>query len=210
MDVASQNWLVALALGIIAGGLIGWVFGHKMKQGPAKVLTTPLALQSGPTSKVLIVIGLVLVALSFAIGIWQGVAAVVLAYITNTIVGGRVMHDENGGLGKAIKITVIFLLVVCLPFGGYQYYKFNRAPSEQDRLAYIYDCDEYITNVIYKGKDRDTAKAVCGCLWPDLVGRYKSIGMINEKARDNGKVSIGDSDVNAMSITCLKDYQNRD
>lgn len=208
MDVASQDWLTAIAFGIVAGGLIGWVFGHKMKQGPSKVLTTPLALQDGPTSIVIILIGLGLIGLSFTIGIWQGVVAIVLAYITNTVVGSKVMHDENGGLGKAIKTTAILLMVVCLPFGGYQYYQYNQAPNEQDRLAFIYECDEYMTNEVYEGKYRDTAKAVCGCLWPDLVGRYQSIGKINDKARDNDKVSIGDSDVNAMAGTCLDDYHD--
>ena len=210
MDVASQDWLTALAFAIIGGGLIGLVLGHKIKDSPSKVLTTPLAFQNGATSIVLVLIGLGLIALCFTMSVWHGLTAIVLGFITESIVGARVMRDEKGGVGKAIKVTVILLLVVCLPFGAYQYYQYNRSPNEQDRLAFIYECDEYITNDVYKGKSRDTAKAVCSCLWPDLVGRYHTIGKINEKARDNGKVSIGDKDVNAMSLTCLDDYQNRD
>lgn len=210
MDTASVDWLTALAFAIIGGGLIGLVMGHKIKDGPTKVLTTPMIFQTGATNTVLLLIGLGLIALCFTISIWHGLAAIALGFITESFVGARVMRDEKGGIGKAIKITLILLLVVCLPFGGYRYYQYNRSPSEQDRLAFIYECDEYITNDVYEGKGRDSAKAVCSCLWPDLVGRYHTIGKINEKARDNGKVSIGDKDVNAMSLTCLKDYQNRD
>ena len=210
MDVASQDWLTALAFAIIGGGLIGLVMGHKIKNGATKVLTTPLVFQSGATNTVLVVIGLGLIALCFTMSIWHGLAAIAIGFITETIVGARVSVDEKGGIGKAIKITVILLLVVCLPFGGYQYYQYNRSPSEQDRLAFIYECDEYMANDVFKSESRDSAKATCSCLWPDLVGRYQAIGKINEKARNDGKVSIGDKDVNAMAITCLKDYHNRD
>lgn len=210
MDTASINWLTTLAFAIIGGGLIGLVMGHKIKDGTSKVLTTPMVFQSGATNTVLVVIGLSLIALCFTMSIWHGVAAIVIGFVVETIVGARVMRDEKGGIGKAIKITLILLLVVCLPFGGYQYYQYNRSPNEQDRLAFIYECDEYLANDVFKSENRDSAKATCSCLWPDLVGRYHSIGKINEKARDNGKVSIGDKDVNAMSLTCLKDYQNRD
>ena len=210
MDVASVDWLTALAFAIIGGGLIGLVMGHKIKDGTSKVLTTPMVFQSGATNTVLVVIGLSLIALCFTMSIWHGVAAIVIGFVVETIVGARVVRDEKGGIGKAIKITLILLLVVCLPFGGYQYYQYNRSPNEQDRLAFIYECDEYLANDVFKSENRDSAKATCSCLWPDLVGRYHSIGKINEKARDNGKVSIGDKDVNAMSLTCLKDYQNRD
>ena len=210
MDTASINWLTTLAFAIIGGGLIGLVMGHKIKDGTSKVLTTPMVFQSGATNTVLVVIGLSLIALCFTMSIWHGVAAIVIGFVVETIVGARVMRDEKGGIGKAIKITLILLLVVCLPFGGYQYYQYNRSPNEQDRLAFIYECDEYMANDVFKSESRDSAKATCSCLWPDLVGRYHSIGKINEKARDNGKVSIGDKDVNAMSLTCLKDYQNRD
>ena len=210
MDTASINWLTTLAFAIIGGGLIGLVMGHKIKDGTSKVLTTPMVFQSGATNTVLVVIGLSLIALCFTMSIWHGVAAIVIGFVVETIVGARVMRDEKGGIGKAIKITLILLLVVCLPFGGYQYYQYNRSPNEQDRIAFIYECDEYLANDVFKSENRDSAKATCSCLWPDLVGRYHSIGKINEKARDNGKVSIGDKDVNAMSLTCLKDYQNRD
>jgi hypothetical protein len=210
MDVASVDWLTALAFAIIGGGLIGLVMGHKIKDGTSKVLTTPMVFQRGATNTVLVVIGLGLIALCFTMSIWHGVAAIVIGFVVETIVGARVMRDEKGGIGKAIKITLILLLVVCLPFGGYRYYQYNRSPNEQDRLAFIYECDEYMANDVFKSESRDSAKATCSCLWPDLVGRYHSIGKINEKARDNGKVSIGDKDVNAMSLTCLKDYQNRD
>lgn len=210
MDVASQDWLIALAFAIIGGGLIGLVMGHKIKNGTTKVLTTPLVFQSGATNTVLVVIGLGLIALCFTMSIWHGLAAIAIGFITETIVGARVSVDDKGGIGKATKITVILLLVVCLPFGGYQYYQYNRSPNEQDRLAFIYECDEYMANDVFKSDNRDSAKATCSCLWPDLVGRYHTIGNINEKTRDDGKVSIGDKDVNAMAITCLKDYQNRD
>jgi len=211
MDVESINWLTTLVFGIIGGGLIGWVFGHKMKEGAYnKLLTTPMALQQGPTGTILVLVGLGLIVLSFTIGIWQGVVAIILGYVTNTIVGGRVMNDENGGLSKAIKTTLLLLTVVCLPFGVFQYYQYNRAPNEQERLTFIYECDEYMTNDVYEGKYRDTAKAVCSCLWPGLSGRYKTIGAINEKVRSDGKISIGDKDVNTMASICLKDYQNRD
>ena len=210
MDTASIDWLTALAFAIIGGGLIGLVMGHKIKDGPSKVLTTPMIFQTGATNTVLVVIGLGLIALCFTMSVWHGIVAIVIGFVVETIVGARVSIDNKGGIGKALKSTLILLLVVCLPFGGYQYYQYNRSPNEQDRLAFIYECDEYITNDVYKGDSRDTAKAVCSCLWPDLVGRYHSIGKINEKARDDGRVSIGDKDVNAMSLTCLKDYQNRD
>lgn len=101
------------------------------------------------------------------------------------------------------------LVILGLLFGSYHFYQYNRAPNEQDRLAFIYGCDEYLANEVFKSEDRDSAKATCSCLWPDLVGRYQTIGKINEKSRDNGKVSIGDSDVNAMALTCLKDHQSR-
>lgn len=210
MDTASTDWLTALAFAIIGGGLIGLVMGHKIKSGPAKVLTTPMIFQTGATNTVLLIIGLGLIALCFTISIWHGIVAVVIGFITESFVGAKVMRDDKGGIGKAVKITVTLLLVVCLPFGGYQYYQYNRSPNEQDRLAFIYECDEYMANDVFKGESRDSAKATCSCLWPDLVGRYHTIGKINEKARDDSKVSIGDSDVNTMARTCLNDYQNRD
>lgn len=69
-----------------------------------------------------------------------------------SIVGARVMRDDKGGIGEAIKITVILLLVVCLPFRGYQYHQYNRSPNEQDRIAFIYECDEYMANDVFKSK----------------------------------------------------------
>lgn len=210
MDTASIDWLTALAFAIIGGGLIGLVMGHKIKDGPSKVLTTPMIFQTGATNTVLLIIGLGLIAICFTMSIWHGVVAVVLGFITESIVGAKVMRDDKGGIGKAIKITIILLLVICLPFGGFKFYQYNRSPTEQDRLAFIYECDEYMANDVFKSESRDSAKATCACLWPDLVGRYKTIGEINSKARDDSKVSIGDSDVNAMAVTCLKDYQDRD
>lgn len=211
MDTASINWLTTLAFAIIGGGLIGLVMGHKMKEDPMMRLeTTPILFLQGHSNKILVIVGVGLIALCFTISIWHGLAAIVLGFMIESFVGVKVMQDEKGGVGKTIKITVILLLIVCLPFGGYQYYQYNRAPNEQDRLAFIYECDEYLAKEIFKSDDRDSAKATCSCLWPDLAGRYQTIGKINEKARDDGRVSIGDKDVNAMSLTCLKDYQNRD
>lgn len=213
MDVAAQDWLTAIAFGIVAGGIIGWVHGHKMRDKSLQLLTTPLSLQKGSTGKVLVLISLGLVALSFTIGIWHGVLAIVLCYITNLIVGSRVMHDSTASLGKAIKTTITVLLLVSLPYGGYQYYQYNRAPNDQDRLAFIYECDEHLANDVFKGENRSraTAQATCTCLWPDLVGRYHTIGKINEKARyNNGELSIAANDINAMALTCMKDFHNRD
>lgn len=211
MDTASIDWLTALAFAIIGGGLIGLVMGHKIKNGPSKVLTTPMIFQTGATNTVLLIIGLGLIALCFTMSLWHGLAAIVLGFITESFVGAKVMRDDKGGIGKAIKTTVILLLVVCLPFGGYQYYQYNRSPSEQDRLAFIYECDEYYTNEVFKSEDsRDTAKAMCNCLWPDLVGKYGAMGKINDVARWSGSVTQGDKEFNHMSKVCLDDYQNRD
>lgn len=211
MDTTSIDWLTALAFAIIGGGLIGLVMGHKIKDGPTKVLTTPMIFQTGATNTVLLIIGLGLIALCFTMSVWHGVVAVVLGFIAESIVGARVMRDDKGGVGKAIKITVILLLVVCLPFGGYRYYQYNRTPSEQDRLAFIYECDEYYTNEVFKSEDsRDTAKAMCNCLWPDLVGKYGAMGKINDVARWSGSVTQGDKEFNHMSKVCLEDYQNKD
>ena len=211
MDTASIDWITALAFAIIGGGLIGLVMGHKIKDRPTRILTTPLALQSGPTSTVLTVIGLGLIALCFTISIWHGLVAIALGFITESFVGAKVMRDEKGGIGKAIKMTVMLLLVVCLTFGGYQYSRYNRSPNEQDRLAFIYECDEYYTNKVFESEDsRDTAKAMCNCLWPDLVGKYGAMGKINDVARWSGSVSQGDEEFNHMSEVCLKDYHNRD
>lgn len=210
MDTASIDWLTALAFAIIGGGLIGLVMGHKFKDSPSKVLTTPIVFQTGATNAVLLTIGLGLIALCFTISLWHGLTAIVLGFIAESLVGAKVMRDNEGGIARAFKTTVILLLAICLPFGGYQFYQYNRSPNEQDRLAFIYECDEYMANDVFKGESRDSAKATCSCLWPDLVGRYSTIGKINEKVRDEGIVSIGDSDVNAMARTCLNDYQNRD
>src|SRR5690606_4205354 len=111
----------------------------------------------------------------------------------------------------AWKKIVPLILAVILSIGGYQVYQYNRAPSERDKLAFIYECDEYISNAVFKGDNdsRESAKATCACLWPDLVGRYQTMGKINEKVRYDGSVRIGDKEVNAMALTCLKDYQNR-
>lgn len=211
MDTASIDWLTALAFAIIGGGLIGLVMGHKIKDGPSKVLTTPMIFQSGATNTVLVVIGLGLIALCFTMSIWHGVAAAVIGFIVESIVGARVMRDEKGGIGKAIKITLILLLIICLPFGGYRYYQYNRSPDNRDRLAFIYECDEYYTNEVFKSEDsRDTAKAMCNCLWPDLVGKYGAMGKINDVARWSGSVTQGDKEFNHMSKVCLDDYHNRD
>lgn len=211
MDTASVDWLTALAFAIIGGGLIGLVMGHKIKSGPAKVLTTPMVFQTGATNTVLLIIGLGLIALCFTMSIWHGLVAVALGFITESFVGAKVMRDDKGGIGKAIKITIILLLVICLPFGGYRYSQYNRSPSEQDRLAFIYECDEYYTNEVFKSEDsRDTAKAICNCLWPDLVGKYGAMGKINDVARWSGSVTQGDDEFNHMSKVCLDDYHNRD
>ncbi len=53
MDTTSIDWLTALAFAIIGGGLIGLVMGHKIKDGPTKVLTTPMIFQTGATNTVL-------------------------------------------------------------------------------------------------------------------------------------------------------------
>lgn len=101
---------------------------------------------------------------------------------------------------------LVFLVVTIAIFtGGYQVYQYNRAPNERDRLVFIYECDKYIAN----GIGIDKAKAACSCLWPDLVGRYQTIGKINDRVRYDGNVNIGDPEVNAMTLTCLKDYRNR-
>lgn len=211
MDAASINWLIVLVFAIIGGGFIGLVMGHKIKDGPERLLTTPMIFQTGATNTVLVIIGLSLIALCFTVSVWHGVAAIALGFITESFIGAKVMYDEKGGIGKAIKTTIIFLLVVCLPFGGYQYYRYNRSPNEKDKLAFIYECDEYYTNEVFKGKrSRDTAKAICNCLWPDLVGRYGAMGKINDVARWSGSVTQGDEEFNHMSKVCLDDYRNRD
>lgn len=105
---------------------------------------------------------------------------------------------------SAWKKIIPFIVAIAVATGGYQFYQYNRAPNEQDRLSFLYECNEYIA----RGMDRSTAKAVCGCLWPNLVGRYQSIGKINEKARYDGEVSIGGGEVNAMAITCLDDHHD--
>jgi len=210
MDAASINWLTVLVFAIIGGGFIGLVMGHKIKDGPVKVLTTPMIFQTGATNTVLIVIGLSLIALCFTVSIWHGVAAIALGFITESFVGAKVMYDEKGGIGKAIKTTIILLLVVCLPFGGYQYHQYNRSPNEKDKLTFIYECDEYYTNEVFKSeRSRDTAKAICNCLWPDLVGKYGTMGKINDVARWSGSVTHGDKEFNHMSKVCLDDYRNR-
>lgn len=211
MDTASVDWLTALAFAIIGGGLIGLVMGHKIKSGPSKVLTTPMVFQTGATNTVLLIIGLGLIALCFTMSIWHGLTAVVLGFITESFVGAKVMRDDKGGIGKATKITIILLLVICLPFVGYKYSQYNRSPNEQDRLAFIYECDEYYTNEVFKSEDsRDTAKAMCNCLWPDLVGKYGAMGKINDVARWSGSVTQGDDEFNHMSKVCLDDYHNKD
>ena len=210
MDAASINWLTVLAFAIIGGGFIGLVMGHKIKGGPVKVLTTPMIFQTGATNTVLVIIGLSLIVLCFTVSVWHGVVAIALGFITESFVGAKVMYDEKGGIGKAIKTTIIFLLVVCLPFGGYQYHQYNRSPSEKDRLAFIYECDEYYINEVFKGeRSRDTAKAICSCLWTDLVGRYGVMGKINDVARWSGSVTQGDKEFNRMSKVCLDYYHNR-
>lgn len=210
MDAASVNWLTVLAFAIIGGGFIGLVMGHKIKDGPVKVLTTPMIFQTGATNTVLIVIGLSLIALCFTVSIWHGVAAIALGFITESFVGAKVMYDEKGGIGKAIKTTIILLLVVCLPFGGYQYHQYNRSPNEKDKLTFIYECDEYYTNEVFNSeRSRDTAKAICNCLWPDLVGKYGTMGKINDVARWSGSVTHGDKEFNHMSKVCLDNYRNR-
>jgi hypothetical protein len=211
MDAASINWLIVLVFAIIGGGFIGLVMGHKIKDGPERLLTTPMIFQTGATNTVLVIIGLSLIALCFTVSVWHGVAAIALGFITESFIGAKVMYDEKGGIGKAIKTTIIFLLVVCLPFGGYQYYHYNRSPNEKDKLAFIYECDEYYTNEVFKGKrSRDTAKAICNCLWPDLVGRYGAMGKINDVARWSGSVTQGDKEFDRVSKVCLDDYHNRD
>ena len=210
MDAASINWLTVLVFAIIGGGFIGLVMGHKIKDGPVKVLTTPMIFQTGATNTVLIVIVLSLIALCFTVSIWHGVVAIALGFITESFVGAKVMYDEKGGIGKAIKTTIILLLVVCLPFGGYQYYQYNRSSNERDKLTFIYECDEYYTNEVFKSeRSRDTAKAICNCLWPDLVGKYGTMGKINDIARWSGSVTHGDKEFNHMSKVCLDDYRNR-
>lgn len=130
---------------------------------------------------------------------------------TKELVNSLATNEIHKGNKSTVSGKLVAGLVILgLLFGGNHFYQYNRAPNEQDRLAFIYGCDEYLANEVFKSDDRESAKAVCSCLWPDLVGRYHTIGKINEKARDNGKVSIGDKDVNAMSLMCLKDYQNRD
>lgn len=158
-----------------------------------------------PTGTVLIVIGLGLIGVTFTIGIWQGVVAVVPGFITNTVAGGRVMHDENGGLGKAIKTTILLLAVVCLPFGGYQYYQYNRSPSESDKLTFIYGCSDYAANKIFKDDSKGNtgdAKDICYCLWPDLVGKYQTAGAINKEVKDSKGFNFG-ADSTKMYNVCV-------
>ena len=103
MDTASIDWITTVAFAIIGGGLIGLVMGHKIKKPIERLASTPLIFQSGPTNTVLTIIGLSLIALCFTIDIWHGLTAIVIGFITETIIGARVSVDENGGIGKAIK-----------------------------------------------------------------------------------------------------------
>ena len=72
MDVAFQNWVIALSLGIVGGSLIGLVMGHKLKEPTARAIFSPMVFQSGSTNKVLVVIGFALIAFAFFAGILQG------------------------------------------------------------------------------------------------------------------------------------------
>ncbi len=205
MDSAGSDWLTTLAFAIIGGGLIGLVMGHKIKDSSSKILTTPLAFQGGATNIVLIVIGLGLIALSFSIGIWHGMVALLIGFLVESTIGAKVMRDENGGVGKAVKITAILLLVVCLPFGSYQYYQYNRTPNESDKMAFVYDCTDYAAYSIFKGDSKgDTggAKDLCYCLWPDLVGKYHTIGAIDKEIKDDDGYNFGE-DSTKMYNSCI-------
>lgn len=210
MDVAFQNWVTALSLGIVGGSLIGLVMGHKLKEPTARAIFSPVIFQSGSTNKALVVIGFALIAFAFFAGILQGIIAIVVGYITETIVGARVSNNNHrAGYSTVVKTILLMGLVVVLPVSLWGYHSYNRTPNDSDKLAFIYECDEYLANDIFKNgdsSDRDAAKATCACLWPDLVGRYHTIGKINEKVRNDGQVSISDSEVNAMGLKCLEDY----
>jgi len=207
MDVATQDLLTAVVLAAVGGSLIGWVSGNKMRKDYP--LNTPQIVMN--KGWVLVFIGLVMIGACFAIGIWQGLGAVVLAYIANSVAGSRVLRSKNTGFIIVLKIALIISLIICLPITGYWYYTFYRTPSESYKLSFLYDCESYLVNEVWDrdSDSRNTAESVCGCLWQDLAGKYKYTGEINKNVRSGNKLALKGKDTSNMTLACLEDYHNR-
>ncbi len=207
MDVASQDWLIALAFAIIGGGLVGWVSGNRTYRQGDEI--TPI-LRSRIVAWLFMAVGIALIGLEFTVGVWQGVVSLILGFIANWTVSSRIDVGDNGRFGRAAKITIFLLIIVCLPLGSYQYNQYRRTPNESDKLAFIYGCSDYVANDIFKGNvkgDTGNAKSLCYCLWPDLVGRYHTIGAINEEVKDGDSYKFGGTSSD-MYNTCVKEKYN--
>lgn len=207
MDVVFQNWVIALSLGIVGGSLIGLVMGHKLKEPTARAIFSPMIFQSGSTNKVLVGIGFVLIGFAFFAGILQGIVAIILGYIADTIVGTKVTNNHHkAGYSTVIKTILLMGLVIVLPVSLWGYYSYNRTPSETDKASFIYDCSDYAANEVFKGDSKGNtsqAKEICGRLWPDVVGKYKTVGKINDQTRDGDKFGLYSDEVTKMYNTSV-------
>jgi len=207
MDVAFQNWVIALSLGIVGGSLIGLVMGHKLKEPTARAIFSPMVFQSGSTNKVLVTIGFLLIAFAFFAGILQGIVAIVIAYVADTIVGTRVTNNNHkAGYSTVIKTILLLGLVIVLPVSLWGYHAYNRTPNDTDKASFVYDCSDYAANQVFKGDskgDTSEAKKICSRLWLDVLGKYKTIGKINDQTRDGDKFGLYSDEVTKMYNTCV-------
>lgn len=214
MEVAFQNWVIALSLGIVGGSLIGLVMGHKLKEPTAKAIFSPMIFQSGSTNKILVGVGFVLIAFAFFAGILQGIVAIVIAYIADTIVGTRVTNNNHkAGYGTVVKTILLLGLVLVLPVALWGYHAYNRTPNDTDKASFIYDCSDYAANQVFKGDSKGNtsqAKDICSRLWFDVVGKYKTVGKINDQTRDGDKFGLYSAEVTKIYNTCVHEavYSN--
>lgn len=215
MEVIFQNWIIALSAGIIAGSLIGLVMGHKLKEPMSKALSSPEIFQSGLTNKVLVGIALALVVVAFLGGILQGVAAIIVGYVTEIIVGTRVNNNNHkAGYGIAIKTALMIGLAIVLPLLLWGYYSYSRTPSESDKRSFVYDCTNYSIRKTFGeetlAKTRPAEFAIvahqeqCVKLWNVLVGKYRAMGKINNLTRDGDEFGLYDSEAREIFWSYIK------
>lgn len=214
MSIGFQNWITILSLGIIGGSLIGLVMGHKLKEPTTRALFSPMIFQNGNTNKVLLSIGFILIGLAFFYGLLQGICAIIIGYIAETIVGTKISNNHNkAGYGTVIKTIIGMGLVVVLPVILWGYTSYNRTPSSTDKASFIYDCSDHAANEIFKGDSKGNtsqAKEICGRLWSDMVGRYQSIGKINDNVRDGSDFGFYTKEVTDMYNTCVHETIYKD
>ncbi len=85
-----MDFFIAMGLAIVGGSIFGWVVGYKIVKSKYGIMNVPTILHGGLAPAVITFIAIALIGLAFTQGIGLGIAAIIIGYIVNAIVGARI------------------------------------------------------------------------------------------------------------------------